>query len=62
MSQQQYDEVVGRSLRVSVSLDAPLHQFIRRAASDRHLALSATIRCLLAELAETHNNHSSEVA
>jgi hypothetical protein len=46
-----HSEIVGRSTRVSVSLDAALCEFVELTANALHLSKSAAIRTMLAELA-----------
>jgi hypothetical protein len=49
MGQRDDSEIVGR--RVSVTLDAALHEFVERVASALHLSKSAAVRSMIAELA-----------
>jgi hypothetical protein len=48
---QELSEAVRAPIRVSVSLDASLAEFVQRAAMARHQKISATVRAMIAELA-----------
>ena len=47
----QRDEIMGRSMRINLTLDATLCDFVSRVARALHLSKSAAVRTMLAELA-----------
>jgi hypothetical protein len=62
MSEQHDSEIVGRSTRISVSLDGSLHDFIQRTAGELHQTKSATIHSMIATMARTRSIQSGSEA